>query len=177
MEPSAAATHPTNAYWYRDTGDMLPCDSTTATLITIPNRGFIKRWDKIKASKELQVFERLHSDLFNVQLVLLPGVSLQISLTQARHSFYRMNKEADSKTNSKFLDAQLLVKREKPDPVMLLAHTATLNTGPLARYNKTRAEHKTFTFSAVSKSLSIDNAVLGTSPNVSSSFWFRMPIL
>ena len=88
-----------------------------------------------------------------------------------------MSKEDDSKTSFKFLDAQLLVKRVKYDPVMLLAHNATLNTGALARYNVTRVELKTFTFSAVSKSLSIDNAVLGTSPNVSSSFWFRMPIL
>jgi len=49
----------------------------------------------------------------------------------------------------------------KPDPVTLLAHTATLNTGALARYNMTRVELKTFTFSAGSKSLSIDKAVLG----------------
>ena len=58
----------------------------------------------------------------------------------------------------------MLVKRVKPDPVILLAHTATLNTGALARYNMTRVELKTFTFSAGSKSLSIDNAVLGPVP-------------
>ena len=52
----------------------------------------------------------------------------------------------------------------KPDPVPLLAHTATLNTGDLARYNMTRFELKTFTFSAGSKSLSIDNAILGPVP-------------
>ena len=40
-----------------------------------------------------------------------------------------MSKEVDSKTTFKFLDAQFLVKRVKPDPVTLLAHTATLNTG------------------------------------------------
>jgi len=75
-----------------------------------------------------------------------------------------MSKEADSKTTFKFLDAHLLVKRVKSDPVTLLAHTATLNTGALARYNKTRVELKTFTFSAGSKFLSIDNAVLGPVP-------------
>jgi len=156
----AAATHLTNAYWYRDTGDMLPCDPTSATITAMTNRGFIIRWDKLSASKELQLFGRLHSDLFNVPLVLLPGVSLQIKLTKARPSFYMMSKEADSKTTFKFLDAQLQVKRVKPDPVTLLAHTATLNTGALARYNMTSVELKTFTFSAGSKSLSIDNAVL-----------------
>jgi len=142
----AAATHLTNAYWYRNTGDKLPCDPSAATLTATTNRGFITRWDKLSASKELQLFGRLHSDLFNVPLVLLPGVSLQIRLTKARPAFYVMSKEADSKTNFKFLDAQLLVKRVKPDPVMLLAHTATLNTGALERYNMTRVELKTFTF-------------------------------
>jgi len=173
----AAATHLTNAYWYRDTGDMMPCDPTTATVTAVTNRGFITRWDKLRASKELQLFGRLHSDLFNVPLVLLPGLSLQIRLTKTRPSFYMMSKEADSKTTFKFLVAQLLVKRVKPDPVTLLAHTATLNTGALARYNMTRVELKTFTFSAGSKSLSIDNAVYGPVPNGSSSPWLRMPIL
>jgi len=128
------------------------------------NRVFNTRWEKLNASKELRLFGRLHSDLFNVPLVLLPGVSLQNKLTKARPSFYLMSKEADSKTTFKFLYAQLLVKRVKPDPIILLAHTATLNTGALARYNMTRVELKTFTFSAGSKSLSIDNAVLGPVP-------------
>jgi len=75
-----------------------------------------------------------------------------------------MSNEADSKTTFKFLDAQLLVKRVKPNPVTLSAHTAALNTGVLARYCMTRIELKTFTFSAGSKSLSIDNAVLGPVP-------------
>jgi len=106
----------------------------------------------------------LHCDLFNVPLVLLPGVNLQIRLTKTRPSSYMMSKEAGSKTTFKFLDAQLLVKRVKSDPVTLLAHTNTLNTGTLARYNMTRVELKAFTFFAGSKSLSIDNAVLGYAP-------------
>jgi len=87
--------------------------------------------DKHNASKDLQLYGRLHCDLFVVPLVLLPGVNLQIRLTKARPSFYMMSKEADSKTTIKFLDSQLLVKRVKPEPVSLVAHTATLNTGLL----------------------------------------------
>jgi len=77
----AAVTHLTNAYWYRDNGDMMPCDPTTAAVTAVTNRVFITRWDRLSASKGLQLFGRLHSDLFNVPLVLLPGVSLQIRLT------------------------------------------------------------------------------------------------
>jgi len=90
----AAATHLTNAYLYRDNGHILPCDTTTATVTAVINRGLITRWDKHSASKELHLFGRLHSDLFNVPLVPLPGVSLQIRLTKSRPSFYMMSKEA-----------------------------------------------------------------------------------
>jgi len=58
----AAVTHLTNACWYRDNGDMMPCDPTTATVTAVTNRGFITRWDRPSASKVLQLFGRLHSD-------------------------------------------------------------------------------------------------------------------
>ena len=86
---------------------MMPCDPTSATVTAVTNRGFNTRWDRLSASKELQLFGRLHSDLFNVPLVLLPGVSLQIRMTKSRPSFYMMNMEDASKTTYKFLDDQL----------------------------------------------------------------------
>jgi len=69
-----------------------------------------------------------------------------------------MNRNVESKTDFKFFDAQLLIRRVSPNPVILLAHKSTLTKGSLARYNLTRVEIKTFTFSARSKLLSIDNA-------------------
>jgi hypothetical protein len=44
------------------------------------------------------------------------------------------------------------------------AHKAVLDKGGVARYNMTRVELKSFTFSSGSQSLSIDNAVLGPVP-------------
>jgi len=75
-----------------------------------------------------------------------------------------MKKDADSKTVFKFLDAWLLVNRVKTDHTIPLAHNANLAKGPLARYNLTGVELKTFTFSSGAQSLSIDNAVLGPVP-------------
>jgi len=49
---------------------------------------------------------------------------------------------------------------------MLEAHNCKLSKGRLARYKLTSVELKTFTFPAGSKSLSIDNAVLGTVPKL-----------
>jgi len=160
----AAATHLSNAYWYLNTGDMQASDPTAVTLNATTNRGFITRWNRFSASRDAQLFSRLHSDICNVPLYLVPGVKLQIRLTKARPSFYLMNKSVDSKTVFKFLDAQLLLRRLRPNHAILLAHNSTPNKGSLARYNLTRVELKTFTFSAGSKSLSIDSAVLGPIP-------------
>jgi hypothetical protein len=75
-----------------------------------------------------------------------------------------MNKTADSKTTFKFLGAYLMVRRVQPNPLILSAHEKALTKGALSRYNVTRVDLKTFTFSAGSKSRSIDNAVLGPIP-------------
>jgi hypothetical protein len=97
---------------------------------------------------------------------LLPGVRLQIRLTKAKSRFYLMHKNGDAKTSFKFLDAILLVRRVRPNPAILIAITSTLRAGSLERYNLTRVELKTFTFSSASKSLSIDNAVIGPLPKL-----------
>jgi len=59
-----------------------------------------------------------------------------------------MNKVAEKKTVFKFLDAQLFVNRIRPTTSLLLAHNIALGKGALARYNLTRVEMKTFTFSS-----------------------------
>jgi hypothetical protein len=76
-----------------------------------------------------------------------------------------MNKDDKSTTTFKFLDAQLLVRRVKANPAILSTHNTALSQGVLARYNITRVELNTFTFCSGSRSLSIDNAVIGTLPN------------
>jgi len=75
-----------------------------------------------------------------------------------------MNKDAESKTFFKYIDANLLVNRVKPHRKVLLAHNETLAKGALARYNLTSVELKTFTFSSGAQSLTIDNAVLRPVP-------------
>ena len=64
----------------------------------------------------------------------------------------------------KFLDVQMLMNRVRSSASILLPHEAALSHKAIARYNVTRVELKTFTFSGGSQSLSIDNAVLGLLP-------------
>jgi hypothetical protein len=75
-----------------------------------------------------------------------------------------MNKENDSKVSFRFLDAQLLVKRDKANPAILDGHITALSAGALAKYNLSRVEIKTYTFASGSRTLSIENTVLGTLP-------------
>jgi hypothetical protein len=70
-----------------------------------------------------------------------------------------MNKSAVTKTTFKFLDAYLLFRRVQPNPALLEAHEKALEKGTLERYNMTRVDLKTLTFSVGSKSRSIDNAM------------------
>ena len=51
-----------------------------------------------------------------------------------------MNKDAESKNIFQFLDAQLWVKRIRPNLTIPLAHNTVLSKGGVARYNKTRVE-------------------------------------
>ena len=88
---------------------------------------------------------------------------MQIKLTKAKRGFYLRSKEEDSKVVFKSLDAQLLVKRVRPNPVYLIAHNTALQAGAIAQYNLNRVELKTFTFARGSQSLSID-AILGSIP-------------
>jgi len=153
----AAISHLTHSYWYKDVGDMMPCDPTKAEST---NTGFVDRWNRQKQSKEIEMYGRIHSDICNVPKFLLPGIKMQIKFTKAKPSFYLMNTAADSKTIFKFFDAKLFVRRIRANPQIPMAHEETLKTD-LARYNMTRFELKTFTFSAGPQSLSIDQGVMG----------------
>jgi len=158
----AAASHLTNAYWYPDTGVIELVVPSVENVTATKTRGFILRWNRISGSREVQIFRRLPSDIGKVNLYLLPGVRLQFTFTKARPSSYPMNKTIDSNTVFKFLDAQLLFRRVRPKSAIFLAHNSTLkNRGIVAHYNLSSVELKKFSFAAGSKSLSIDNAVLG----------------
>jgi hypothetical protein len=140
---------------------MLALDPTD-TYTEETNKSFIRRWNLEKQSKVIEMVGSLYADICNVRTHLLRGLRMKVKLTKAKHEFYFMNKDGDSKVVFKFLDAQLLVKRARPNPPYLIAHNKVLLAGAIAKYNFTRVEFKSFTFARGSQSLSIDNAVLGT---------------
>jgi len=74
---------------------MQPADPSAENVTAKAERIFILGWKRISASREVQLFGRLHSTICSVPLYFLPGVRLQIRLTKARPSFYLMNKSVD----------------------------------------------------------------------------------
>jgi len=130
----AANSHLTNAYWYLDEGDVLAGDPTSDST---KNEGFVKRWERQKESKIIELYDSLHAVICNVSQFLLSGVSMQIRLTKAKDDFYLMNANADTKATFKFLDAELIVRRIRPSPKISYAHTEALSNGCIARYNVT----------------------------------------
>ena len=110
------------------------------------------------------MYGNLHSDICNVPLFLINGVKIQIKLTKAKKAFYLLSDRVDTKATFKFQEVLLYVKRIRPAPSILASHNEALLEGYPARYNFTRVELKTFTFSGGSQSLTINNAVLGVLP-------------
>ena len=111
-------------------------------------------------NKELELFGQLHAHIFNVPTLLIPGVQIQVKLDRSKSEFYLLTTKHDAKAVFKLTDAALYVRHVKPNPSILIAHTQALKKAN-ARYDVTKVALKTFTFGSGSKSLSIDNAVLG----------------
>jgi hypothetical protein len=97
-------------------------------------------------------------------MFILPGVKIHIKLTKSKSDFYLLSAKDDPKVYFKFEEALLYVKRIRASPSILASHNEALLTGHPTRYNFTRVELKTFTNASGSKSLSIDNAILGVIP-------------
>jgi hypothetical protein len=74
---------------------MQPCDHMTENNTVTTNEGIIAHWTMLRVSMDVQLFCRLYSYLCNVPLYVVRDVWLIIKLTNARPSFYLMNKTAD----------------------------------------------------------------------------------
>jgi hypothetical protein len=150
----------TNAYWYIDGPEIVACDPT-ADNASKKSAVFVDRWNRMKESKEIELYFRIHADICNVPLYLLSNTKLQIKFSKARTNLFLMNKDKKSNVEFKIQGTHLHVKRIRPNPAIHDANNETLSKGILARNNFTRVELKTFTHSNGSHLPSIVNAVLG----------------
>lgn len=106
------------------------------------------------------MYGRVHANLRNLPLLLLPGLQFQIKFTKFNIVSNVLSSKADTGDVFRFLDTTLHVRHEIPSPTIHLAHAKALEKAN-ARFDMNSVVLKTLTFGAVVKNASIDNAMLG----------------
>ena len=151
----ASKTHLRNVGWELDTGDDI--NKMDAT-----NSGYTKRKEWFKNSAEVELYGKLHVDVFNQVQLMMDRVDIGIRLLLSSHNFYLMGGGDDGML--KILDAALYVQHFDINPSILVAHNKILENNN-ARYHYKRTELKTFTIPSGGRTLSLDNAIVGRIPN------------
>ena len=150
----ASETHLRNVGWELDTGkDINKTDEN--------NAGYVERKSWFQNSAEVELYGKLHVDVFNQTQLLMDRVDIGIRLMLSNPAFYLMETE---EAIMKILDATLYVQHFDINPSILLAHSKMLE-GQNARYHYKRSELKSFTVPSGGRTLSIDNAIVGRIPN------------
>jgi len=149
----ASGTHLVSNFWFLDSSSELK-----------DNTGYTKRLNYLNEGHTLELYGRLHADLFNSDKLLINGVDMNVKLTRAPEAFYLLAPTDDTKVRIKILDATLFVTQVELKPPLLLAHANVLGMERKAHYPVTHTQVKTFTAGSGSQQLSIDNAFLGPIP-------------
>jgi hypothetical protein len=155
----ASGTHLVSSFWFMDSGTEN--GSLTADKA---NKGYTTRLNYLSESQTIELYGRLHADLFNSDRMLINGVDMNIRLTRAPEAFYLLGTTDDVKVRIKILDATLFVTQTEIKPPLLLAHANVLAMKRKAHYPITHTQIKTFTAGAGAQQISIDNAFLGPIP-------------
>ncbi|XP_034656776.1 uncharacterized protein LOC117894038 [Drosophila subobscura] len=113
-------------------------------------------------SNKVELFGKVHGDIFNQPKLLINNVDLRITFNIEKTAFYLM--ETDTESSLKILEAQLFMNHITINPSILLAHHHVLQTKN-AIYPYSKVQVKSFTIYPGNNTLSIDNAVIGQLPN------------
>ncbi|XP_048484162.1 uncharacterized protein F54H12.2-like isoform X3 [Plutella xylostella] len=154
--PAAKESHLTCGLWYGDTSGKM--DSTDEG-----NKGFIKRKELAKQSREVEMLGHVHADIFNQEKFLINGVEMRVKLVRTKETFNLMSTTLDAKFKVQITDATLIIRRTRINPSVLLAHQKALAT-TTAKYPITRAEVKVLTIPAGVQGKTLDNIFLGQIP-------------
>ena len=144
----AKKSHLQSALFYKDTAGKMDEKETD-------NAGFVKRRANIK--KTIEMYGRIHADVFFQNRYLLNNVNLQIKMVRNRANFCLIG-EGDFKIN--ILKAVLFVRKAKINPQVMLAHASILEKSS-AKYPIRRVETVTKDLS----SYTLDNITTGPLPS------------
>jgi hypothetical protein len=126
--------------------------------------GYTSRLTYLNNNQTVELYGRLHADLFNSNKMPINGVDMNIKLTRAPEAFYLLGHSDDTKVCIKISDATLFIIQVELKTPLLLAHTNILAMKRKAYYPVTHMQIKTFTASSGAQQISVDNAFLGPIP-------------
>lgn len=125
--------------------------------------GLVKRSDLLKNSTIVELYGKVHADMLNQPLLLLNNVDVRLTFTLNKPEFYLLTSTPTDDTAIKIVEATLYAKHCTINPNILVAHHKILERSN-ARYHYKRCEVKSYTVSAKSNSINLDNIVLGQLP-------------
>jgi hypothetical protein len=74
------------------------------------NYGYTTRLKYVGNNQTVELYGRLHADLFNSDKILIKDVDMNIKLTRTLEAFYLLATTDDTKARIKILDATLSLK-------------------------------------------------------------------
>jgi hypothetical protein len=125
----ASKTHLLSSFWILDS----PTSDGSLTADE-EKKGYAARVNYLSNSQTIELYGRLHADLFNSDKMLLNGVDMNIRLTRAPEAFYLLGMSDDVEVRIKILDATLFVNQIELKPPLLLAHANVLSMKRNAHY-------------------------------------------
>jgi hypothetical protein len=105
----ASGTYLFSSFWF--------LDSPTSDRALKDNSGHATRLKYLSNNQTVELYGRLHADLFNSDKMLINGVEINIKLTRAPEAFYLWGPSDDPKVRIKNLDATLLVTQVELKPL------------------------------------------------------------
>lgn len=153
----ATSTHLESIGWALDNGDM-------EAIVKEKNSGYTLRKARVEKSKVLELYGRVHADMFNQHRLLLNNVDLRVVFSIEKPAFY-VQEKADGKSLINFESVTMYMNHVQINPDILLSNERMLSQKP-ATYPYKRIEVKVYTFPAGGQSISLDNVVIGQLPNL-----------
>lgn len=154
----ATSTHLDSVGWALDNGEMDAIEKSG------DNGGLNQRKSRFKNSHPIELYGRIHADMFNQHRLLLNNVDLRVTLSIENPAFY-VQEKADGSSYIKFESITMYMNHVQINPDVLLANEMKLSQTP-ASYPYKRVEVKAYTVPSGGLSLSLDNVVIGQLPNL-----------
>ena len=122
----------TAAIWFKDTAGKM--DTVEAD-----NTGYTKRATFTATSKTVDLFKRIHADLFHQEKLLFTCVGMHVKMVRSKFPFALMSNEGGANYKVKIERATLHVRNVKIAHAVALAHAKALECGN-AKYPLQRVE-------------------------------------